>query len=93
METTTHVETYEVGVEDEEGRTYVGRITGQQIASDERTQMEVYRTEDGRVLLYDGERQKYWEVQYPVEELRDALPPAVYADAMHALGETPVVDL
>ena len=93
--TLTNETTYEVYLEDEEGRGYTGRITGQLIASDETSRgvLDVYLTDDERVLLHDDGKCSVLELENPADELRENLSPGVYAVAMHALGERPVVDL
>jgi hypothetical protein len=91
--TLNDVQTYEVAVEDAEGRTFLGRITGQLIAENDRAEIEVFLTQDERVLVYDGARMKHYELTDPVEGLKNWLIGADYTDALHALGETPVVDL
>lgn len=91
-ETLSDVETHEVFLEDKDGRTYTGRITGRLIADDP-GDIEVYLTVDERVLVYDGGRSEYWVLNNPVEQLRGWLTDAAYFEAITALGETPVVDL
>src|SRR5437764_582775 len=44
--TLEETQTYEVGLEDQEGRPYTGRVTGKRIAFDERRGVEVFLTED-----------------------------------------------
>jgi hypothetical protein len=84
-------ETHEVFVEDNEGRTYLGRITGSLIAQD--GYVSVFRTNDGRVLVYNESASKYLELDEPIAQLRQWLGNAAYADAVEELGETPVIDL
>ena len=55
-------------------------------------------TEDERVIVYDGKRSQYWIVEDPEVDLRGwleggGLGPAVYSDAMLALGLRPVIDI
>ena len=52
--TLEETQVHEVGIEDEEGRNYKGRITGTQIAYEERGEVSVFLTEDERVIVYDG---------------------------------------
>ncbi len=85
-------EEYEVTVEDQDGCIYTGRITGKEIAYDERAERTVYLTTDERVIVYDGNRLNYWEITDPVEGLR-ALGPGAYAQACQALGVSAVIDL
>ncbi|MBA3383269.1 MAG: hypothetical protein H0T20_01270 [Actinobacteria bacterium] len=84
---------YEVTVEDDDNRTYVGRITGALIASDHRDEVTVYLTTDERVIVHDERDAKYHELRDPVTQLRDWLSDGAYADALRALGETPLIDL
>jgi post-segregation antitoxin (ccd killing protein) len=93
--TLNNVETYELDLEDEDGRAYTGRVTGSHLvtASNTRGHAEVYVTEDERVIAYDGMKRRYWVLDNPVEDLRDWLPEGVYAEVLHSLGETPVVDI
>ena len=79
-------------VSDEEDRLYDARLVGQEIAYDERLEQTVYVTDDERVILYDSERQKYWQVDDPKDELKH-LGPFAYTEALHALGLRPTVDI
>jgi hypothetical protein len=86
------VREYEVDVEDAEGRVYTGRITGTRIADD--GPFEVFLAEDERVLVYDADKLAYEVLDDPVTDLRSWLrSDAAYAEALHALGKKPVVDL
>jgi hypothetical protein len=92
--TLSEPETYELGIEDPDGRGYIGRITGKMIAADDSLNgATAFLTEDQRVIVYH--RQRYVELDDPVEELRDWFEdePAEYAAALEALGEKPVIDL
>jgi post-segregation antitoxin (ccd killing protein) len=80
-------------LEDEEGRPYDARLVGREIAHDDRDSVAVYLTEDERVILVDLDNGKYWRLENPEDELREELPPGIYAEAMHALGLKPVVDI
>jgi hypothetical protein len=86
-------ETYEVYIENDDGRGFTGRITGASIAYDDRSEVEVFLTADERVLVYDGTKSRYYELVEPVEDLRNWLPKAAYADAVTALGQKPIIDL
>jgi hypothetical protein len=94
-------QTYELSLEDEDGRYYTGRITGKEIAYDERSGhsvIKVYLTEDERVIVHDDANLRYYDLSDDpgtnvAEELRQWLSPGAYSDAMHALGEKPVIDL
>jgi hypothetical protein len=89
-------EVHELELEDQDGRSYTGRITGALIASGGRDlEYEVFLAQDGRVILHDSDRHQYEELQDPEEDLagwRESSPGA-YADAMRALGIRPVIDL
>lgn len=82
---------YKLTLEDDEGRTYTGRITATRIAQD--GDIEVFLTGEENVVFYDGERLRYWVVQEPEDELRGVLNTEAYVDAMHALGQEVEVDL
>src|SRR5262245_28047518 len=88
-------QTFELELEDKDGFTYKGRITGKLITSEERGGLDVYLTEDERVILYYGERLDYWELDDPEYELRDELEMGTYREACAALGIKPniVVDI
>jgi hypothetical protein len=81
---------HEVAVEDRDGNSFTGRITGRVIAEDE--PITVFLTDDERVLVYDEKRLAYWEADDPQEDLRD-LSDAEYAAAMQALGLDAIIDL
>jgi hypothetical protein len=90
-QTLDNPQTYELELEDPDTfRRYTGRVTGRKIAEDE--QIEVFLTEDERVIVYDGGRPDYRVLEDPEEELR-GLPAAEYASALSALGIKPVIDL
>lgn len=72
---------------------FTGRIVGKEIAYNEKDELTVYLTEDRRVLLRDGNKLKYWQIDDPVEELRGLISPGEYAAACEALGVRAVVDL
>jgi hypothetical protein len=84
---------FKLEIEDRDGTAYTGRITGKLIAADDRKGVEVYLTEDERVILYDGERRDYWVVHDPQAELEDVLETSMYVDVCKALGVEPVIDL
>ncbi len=106
--TLSETQTYELEVLDEEDRPYTGRLKGKIIASDDtRTPVAcedpgfmarerrstVYMTDDERVIVYDEDDGKIWPQEDPEEDLRSWLGPGAYAEAMHALGLKPVIDL
>lgn len=90
-EALTNSTIHEVTLEDKDGRTFTGRITGKQIANSR--DLDVYLTDDERVILHDKFRLKHWVLQDPSEDLREQLEPGAYADAMNALGLKPVIDI
>ena len=87
-------QTYELTLENEDGETYIGRVTGTELAED--GYVTAYLTEDERVLVYDESRSRYevlqeWDIEGGLRNwLRDD---EAYASAMSALGRTPVIDL
>jgi hypothetical protein len=91
-ETLSNPKEYEVTIEGESG-VYTGRITGKEIAYQERGEVTVYLTDDNRVIAHDGEKLDYHVLEDPVDDLRDWLDDDAYAAALYALGEKPVIDL
>jgi hypothetical protein len=85
---TRDVETFELELEDKDGRAYKGRIIGSRIDEGE-TDDEVDLTEDERVILYDSDKRDYWVVEEPFWEQELARWPS----ALGALGVVPIVDL
>jgi hypothetical protein len=79
-----------LSLEDNDGRSYVGRFTGTMIADDD--DVEVYLVEDGTVIAYESERLRYSVVENPSEDLQ-GLGTDAYLDAMNALGLEAEVDL
>jgi hypothetical protein len=79
-----------IDLEDENGRRYQGKIVGKLIASD--SKRRVYLTNDERVLVYEADELRYWEAKNPVADLR-LLEGRAYFDAMHGIGESPIVEL
>lgn len=86
-------ETFEVAISDDEGREYIGRINGTEIAAEEPGEVSVFLTTDERVIVYDGKGEKHFVLDNPVNQLRGWLSDAQYFHAMQALGEEPVIDL
>ena len=93
--TLNEIKVHEVYIEDEDGRGYTGRITGTEIACDDHEEIQVFLTDDQRVLVYDGQRSEYHHVTDNLDqELRGWLiNDGVYSDAMLALGIKPTIDL
>ena len=85
------IQTYEVEIEDRNGYTYTGRITGTCIA--ESGDVSVYLTEDGRVIGHNASRLEHRVFDDPETSLREALWPGAYQEAMSALGIKAVIDL
>jgi hypothetical protein len=52
----------------------------------------VYLDEGERAFLYDRAQLKYWEIEYPEDELPH-LSRGAYLKALHAMGVRPVIDL
>ena len=87
-------QTYELDLDDGDGRRYKGRVTGALIAESERNDTQVYLTDDERVIVYDLGERSYWVVEVEVERtLGELLEPGPYSDAMRALGIEPVIDI
>ena len=68
-QTLNEARTIELGLEDKDGRAYVGRINGTTIAYDDAGSREiaVYLTNDERVLVYDVARRAYHRIDDPAE--------------------------
>ena len=81
----------ELHLEDEEGRPYVGQFVGTSVVEDR--DVQVFVTEDERVLLYDASKMQVHEIDDAQEELRDWLWDPAYAEAGHALGFPVIVEL
>ncbi len=90
-QTLTALQTYELDLEDNEGRAYVGRITGRMIA--ETQDAQVFLTEDERVFVYDESGPRYWQSEDPEGDLRGVLDTDGYMEALNALGLRPTIDL
>ena len=79
-------------LEDDNGHSYKGRITGTKIGDS--GDVEVFLTDEQNVLVYDGSQLKYWVCADPEENLRDWLTDNdQYIEAMDALGISATVDL
>jgi post-segregation antitoxin (ccd killing protein) len=77
---------------DSEDRTYVGKFRGRLLG--EAREVAVYLADDERVIVHDVDRRTYSEVD-DLSELESWFPHDfdVYVDVMHALGETPEVEI
>lgn len=96
--TLSNVEVHEVQLEDSEGGWYTGRITGTRIDNEESYPLEIYLTDDERVIEYNSDAGRYSVLQNPSVELYQeydagAISEGDYAAAMRAIGETPTIDL
>jgi len=78
-------------LENEDGRTYKGRITATKIAGS--GDVEVFLTEEENVVVYEENKCKYSVCEDPEEDLRGWLTDDQYIEAMNALGIEPTVDL
>jgi hypothetical protein len=96
MMTEHEFSTYEEQIETPEGRGITGRIHGQLIAEDRQGVVRAYRTIDKRVLIYDENQQRAYDVSDdPVKAFRGWFghDDDAFVDAMEAIGEKPVIDL
>jgi hypothetical protein len=85
-ETLTETETFELPLEDKDGKPYRGRITGKRIGDDGLSRT-VYLTEDERVIVYDQGSLEYSIIDDSEQEL------AGWPDAQRALGIPPLIDI
>ena len=74
---------------DSDGRSFKGRFTGKLLADD--VNGELYLKEDETLLFYRPQAETYSAVE--VDELQELLSLEAYIEAMHALGEEPVIDI
>ena len=84
-------QTFELDLEDRDGNSYRGRITGAKIAED--NDYSAYLTTDERVIVHEEHKGRYTVLDCPEDELANWLRGDAYIEAMNALGLTPVVDL
>jgi hypothetical protein len=91
--TLSETQTYEVDVENDDGKIYTGRITGTRIAEDYRNDTQVFATDDDRVIVYDGEKRRHYVIDDPAQDLRGWLAEDTYVAAMSSLGLKPIIDL
>jgi predicted transcriptional regulator len=86
----------ELEVKDVQGRPYIVRFTGRILATDQSSERKrevvVYLVREA-VLVYDSGNLQLHELKNPVEELASWVDQPSYFDAMHAIGQTPVVEL
>jgi post-segregation antitoxin (ccd killing protein) len=78
-------------LEDDEGRPYVGKLTGTLLG--EGHSVQAFLADDERLIVYEEDKGRYHEVD--PAELEDWFPhdPGVLAEVMHAIGETPEIEL
>ena len=88
-------QTFDLDLQDADGRWYVGRVTGTEIAINDDGDVVIYLTDDERVIAYEAENARYTIVDDPESDLRSWLPNSndAYMDAMNALGLKPIIDL
>jgi small nuclear ribonucleoprotein (snRNP)-like protein len=79
---------HELSLETDEGATYLGVLTGVEIAEN------VYMTTDERLLIYDADRgQLHTYENYDLDDLRRELDDESYIAVCDALGETARVEV
>jgi post-segregation antitoxin (ccd killing protein) len=89
-------QTYTLELVDENGAEYDGRLTGVEVARGVNSDVRVYATDDKRVIVWDVENRRHYEVTGDIAEgLRMALPldQDAYIVACDALGIRRVVEL
>ena len=86
-------QTYELDLEDKNGRPFRGRITGKRISIVADDDGEVYLTSDGRVIFHDPNMAQYRVLEDPEADLQEVMDGPAYLDAMQALGLKAIVDL
>jgi hypothetical protein len=85
------VEVHELELEDNDGITYIGRLTGKLIASDDTN--DVYLTDDERVIVHDTDAATFYVTDDPREDLQRLKREEGYLDAMAALGLDPIPEV
>jgi hypothetical protein len=88
----TAATTHTMELETPDGASYEGRVTGWQIAYDERQDITVYLTEDERLIVHDAGKLRYEVVEDPAD-LRGWLDDDSYVQALDALGQKATIDL
>lgn len=84
-------QTYEIDIENENGDVYTGRVTGKLLVMGK--DVDIYLTDDERVILYDRMGLKYWEVDDLEQEARYHLTDDEYVELLPALGIKPTIDI
>lgn len=85
------VETYDFELENEDGLSFIGRITGQLIAGDKDNGL--FLTSDKRYYLSDSHEEVSESEAHKFVELLKEDDPGDYIRACHKLGLKPVIDL
>ena len=75
----------ELELENDNGDRYIGEITGVELAVDGR--YSIITTDDDRVIVYDPQEFKHFEVDDPETDLRNYLDQDDYVVAMGLLGK------
>ena len=88
-DTLSESEEIELTLLDDEERSYIGRFTGTMVA--EGTTHDAYVNNEGKVILHDTRDGKIYYIE--AKELENYLGEAEYIEAMHALGENPIVSI
>ena len=91
-QTLEHAETFELDVEDSNGRAYTVRLHGAQLSQQDPTGVTAYLGEDERIYVYN-ERNRQLAEGVAAADLRGWLEDEEYIDAMDALGETAIIDV
>ena len=79
-------------LEDDQGRSWIGRFSGKPLGSS--GVFTVFLTDDERVIVYDEARLEHREIE-DLGDLRSVFADDLdfYINLMHALSETPEIDL
>jgi Post-segregation antitoxin CcdA len=86
-------EQIKLDLEDDEDRPYVGTFTGKLLG--ENDDVSVYLADDNRLIVYDANRRDWHVLGERNDDLTDWFPhdPGVVAEVLHALGETPEIEI
>lgn len=87
------LEDVRLDLEDADGRGYVGRFRGKRLG--ETDHVEVFLAEDERLIVYDLDKRDWCDLAQSETSIYDWLPDdsGVLAEVLHALGETPEIDI
>jgi hypothetical protein len=83
--------TYDLTVEDEEGRMYTARLHGALLVEAGINGVTVFLGKDEKIYLYNDACELLRDAS--TSDLREWLDDGPYAEAMHALGEEVVIDV